>query len=466
MQGNARASSDDNPLSFSFLAMEAWPQRRGVKRRAARARPEVESAVGLCALSDRAGLDSAQEATLLSLAQRLGVAVDSPDETCAALAGALGNEWNVAWDSADALAAYAEQAARSRVLLAAAQGMREMRARPVDWDRYPPELKVVIVEQLVESSPQSVVALYETDSATRNLINRLRHPYLVADDDGNLVQAMLPMIDYARMAVATGQTRPLDIFLVSALCTLLAAAQQGLLIYDHNTQPILDGISSRGIGLADFVTLGLTDDEFLRWLDAPYGQEAARNLTQDEMRQVLVGPIAPDLVSIVRLWWQWLAHPFTSPIQRRIEMLLAEEPYTAADRDLSLFNDAVFVEPYSVSFTSAGDTQWRFRKPDVQAFFGGDVPGTFLDIWVREPYTWVRSSHQDFNDNRSQVVIPAIQEAVSADAPAVARRIAQAIEASIIKDQGDAATNNKLGNVRLCVRPCAPARRTVWTSLC
>ncbi|AJF96794.1 hypothetical protein TW95_gp0060 [Pandoravirus inopinatum] len=71
---------------------------------------------------------------------------------------------------------------------------------------------------LAETDPQYLVDLYDNDPDAIALLRPTTHEWITARR-GRLVRTRIPLIDYARLAAAFGQTDPMLLFLVGATCT-------------------------------------------------------------------------------------------------------------------------------------------------------------------------------------------------------------------------------------------------------
>jgi hypothetical protein len=76
-----------------------------------------------------------------------------------------------------------------------------------------------MAHHLAETDPQRLIDLYEDDPESMAFVETTTHKWITAQG-GNLIRTRIPLIDYARMAVAFGQNDPLTMFLEGATCTV------------------------------------------------------------------------------------------------------------------------------------------------------------------------------------------------------------------------------------------------------
>jgi hypothetical protein len=363
-------------------------------------------------LAERNGLDETQRATLDDLARSLGVppAIRDP---CPLLASVLGGEWAEAAQYADALAQRARDEAQSRALLRQLREgrvVRSVRARTLPdlaaaafpWENLPPEVRAIVVERLVETDPAAVLSLYRSNAQARDLIDRIRRPLLVADERGDLAQIRAPLIDYVRLVLATGLTDPLDIFLRAALCTLVATADalygDDIDVSDELSDADIVPYGPSGNPLyAALVTGGLTEDEFLRWLGTPEGEQALASHGQNiaTVRDIVVGPISQNLAGAVGAWWEWLSRGRGAPLATvpglRYATILGATEDAIDEQRLreDMANDVSLGPiPYGPSNSVQNVASLRSAWMDwdaVRGLLADRVPPSVIDRWLVTP---------------------------------------------------------------------------------
>nr|UMO79263.1 hypothetical protein [Pandoravirus aubagnensis] len=373
--------------------MEESLWMRGAKRRIESVRPDVAAAVGLCAHNDDDGgtnaLSQRQRQRLDDIAVRLGVA-PSPQGTCAALAAALGDEWTNASQSADIFAA--EEA---RAMGPLSVGPTQALLSGIAWSDLPPEMQVPIVRDLVERDPRSAVALYATGLAGAQPFIGETHVALAVDDTGALNQVDVPLIEYARLAAAFGETDPLDLFLASATCSLKALASwyaSSDIRPDAKPAPDAQSImraptattSAYMSALGEGITNEALDDIPLQQLTWAVDRLLASH-TMREARSILTGPLPGDAASIARQWYGFVTVPSTP----------AGRSYVPTDR-IGVRSDVLRVRPSVVPQTLAVTARGRgiplgmFPEPfNADAFremrLVGAVPPDQVRAWF-SPY--------------------------------------------------------------------------------
>lgn len=93
------------------------------------------------------------------------------------------------------------------------------------WERLPWELRLQMIEQMVDVQPRDVVALYQTSRAFHDAADYLTHPFYEMQESGAVpTQTRIPLIEYARLAANFGAGDPLQLFMAMALCVVRALA--------------------------------------------------------------------------------------------------------------------------------------------------------------------------------------------------------------------------------------------------
>jgi hypothetical protein len=93
-------------------------------------------------------------------------------------------------------------------------------ALPFNWTFLPVELQTEIVARLADTDPRAVLALRRMSVDAASVIRSVWHPFVRARD-GRLVPERIPLLDYARLAVAFRETDHVRLFLAMAECTML-----------------------------------------------------------------------------------------------------------------------------------------------------------------------------------------------------------------------------------------------------
>lgn len=292
--------------------------RRGAKRPAPSVRPQVSAAIGLCGQARRT---VQQEERLARFAAELGVPVSAQDgDPCRALANALGDEWSMASGSANLFAQEEARAEQSRNMLAqlrrerlqrqfypataAAQAGRAEEAQPTAfsvWSSLLPELRPVFIESLIKVDPRAALALSETSPEVADVLNRYSVRMPSVSDTGVLFNGRLPLIDYARLAVALGTTDPVALFLRASMCLLYALAD-----LEYGAE------QSGAFGAAPALPFWLE-------VDAIHGPSAGgvSAVVREGLRpregtsQALVGPLGANLATTASQWFEWVSAPPT-----------------------------------------------------------------------------------------------------------------------------------------------------------
>ncbi|AGO83456.1 hypothetical protein psal_cds_57 [Pandoravirus salinus] len=305
---------------------------QGTKRRAPSVRPEVAAAVGLCG-QPSGSLSVAQSERLGDVAALLGVP-PATNDPCAALPFLLGDEWTDALAVSDTLVEEEAQRERGRVAL---YEMRRARARrgfygtPAQritpttlWRDLTPELRIEVVERLADADARTILALYETNAEARAIVDRLKRDALAVDPRGTLVYDRVPLIDYARLAVALGKNDPTRLFLASALCSLRSLADlqvdnlnamEQVLGYPRTfanldaviemPPPSMTRTSTDRLIYSASIAAGLPFDQ-LTEAPAEYWETLARGMGPDaDLQAALSGPLADDLPGVVEQWRDW-----------------------------------------------------------------------------------------------------------------------------------------------------------------
>ncbi|AVK75645.1 hypothetical protein pneo_cds_38 [Pandoravirus neocaledonia] len=376
-----------NKKGVGAKGMEEPVWMRGAKRRIEPVRPDVAAAVGLCAHSNRddnSVLSQRQRQRLDDIAVRLGVA-PSPQGTCAALAAALGDEWTNASESADIFAAEEARAmgplsvAPSRALLSG-----------IAWSDLPPEMQVPIVRDLVERDPRAAAALYATGLAGARPFIGETHMAFIVDDQGALNQVNVPLIEYARLAAAFGETDPLDLFLASATCSLKALASwyaSSDIRPNAEPAPNAQSIMRAPTGVSDAYVSALgeglsneaVDDIPLQQLTWAIERLPADPTIFDVARSILTGPLPGDAANVARQWYEFVTTPST-PVGRS---------YVPTDK-IGVRSEVLRVRPSVVPQTLAVTAHERgiplgvFPEPfNADAFRGMRLVGTVPSEQVR-----------------------------------------------------------------------------------
>jgi hypothetical protein len=184
------------------------------------------------------------------------------------LARQYGPEWEDALRRArESIGARTVQHRRRETFFGSRGGLASLTAAStpgpgVDWSNLPPEIVERIVLTLADQRPAAVVALYKTNTEAADIIASATHPFVRARDGRLDATGRIPLLDYARLAAAFGETDPVRLFLAMALCPLRAyayiAIRQGA-GQDSETYPIADvGLSFRALSripLADAVRI-------------------------------------------------------------------------------------------------------------------------------------------------------------------------------------------------------------------
>ncbi|AVK75644.1 hypothetical protein pneo_cds_37 [Pandoravirus neocaledonia] len=316
--------------------------RRGVKRPAPSVRPQVSAAVGLCGQARRT---SEQDERLARFAAELGVPYDAQGgDPCRALANALGQEWSTAAGSANIFVQEEARAQQNRDMLA--QLRRERLRRqfyPATaeaqqtafslWSSLLPELRPVFVETLINVDPRAALAFYETGPDVADVFTQYSARVPSVSDTGALFNGRLPLVDYARLAVALGTTEPVTLFLRASMCLLYALAdleyraeQSGAFGKAAGLPFWMDAAPLYGIGsdaVSGFVRAGLPPSE-----NAP---------------PVLVGRLKDGIASTATQWLDWVSAPYgqltaaygatpASPVVRRYADIMGWQPVDVESR--------------------------------------------------------------------------------------------------------------------------------------
>lgn len=162
--------------------------------------------------------------------------------------------------------------------------------RPPEWSDLPTEIKVEVISHMVDSDPAGAMRFYGTCREATALMTAFRCCAFTVDDAGRLTRSAVPLVAYARSAVALGQTDPLRLFLADSLRTLKALANwhAATCIRWDGTTPYtkVRAVMARG---AAPLSIGDRPD-LSALIDA-------------------VGPLADDLPAIVRHWYDWMTAP-------------------------------------------------------------------------------------------------------------------------------------------------------------
>nr|UDO47252.1 hypothetical protein [Pandoravirus massiliensis] len=391
--------------------MQQYPMRSatGAKRRMEQVRPEVAAAVGLCASGNgnTAVLSERQRQRLDDIAMRLGV-TPSPRGTCADLAAALGQEWDLGSESADLFAA---QEARAAGPLPA--GPQTLPSLTTEWGDLPLEMQAAIVSQLVERDPRAAVALYATGAVGAEPFARQTHVALAVDDKGALNKVDVPLIEYARLAAAFGETDPLDLFLASATCSLKALAgwyASSDIRPDAKPAPDVQSIvraptdtsDAYGSALSEGIANEALDEMPLQQLTWAMDRLVA-SPTMRDARSTLTGPLPGDAASVARQWYGFVTAPSapaarsyvpTDGIGVRSQVLRVRPSVvpqtlaaTARQRGIPL---GVFPEPFNADAFREMRLVGTVPPEQVRSWFSpylADQPRVLkaLDAWVAGP---------------------------------------------------------------------------------
>ncbi|QBZ80655.1 hypothetical protein pclt_cds_57 [Pandoravirus celtis] len=295
--------------------MQQRPPVAGTKRRAESVRPDVATAVALCAQD---ALSERQHARLVTIARRLGVsALDNEDNLCATLAAALGDEWTQAAQEVDLFAAEEARAgARSRITTSTATATPL--SMPTDWVLLPPEMRERVAYALSDADPRAALALYASGYEGAEAFAGQTHAVPILDEQGELVERRLPLIDYARLSAALGAAGPVQLFLAAATCTLKAYANWRITGPDASAFPTVTAAAptkdERSLGPVNYATMldaGVTSDQ-LDQMSVGALAAVARSakdqptLTLGQLRALLDGPVGPDPASIARQWYHFV----------------------------------------------------------------------------------------------------------------------------------------------------------------
>lgn len=309
-------------------------QRRpaiGAKRRVPSIRPEVAAAVGLCG-QPAGSLSPVQIQRLDDIATLLRA--PPTDDPCAALASVLGDEWTDALAVQDALVEEEARTEHNRVALAASRRARADRAfygtpakaiLPTSiWGDLVPELRAEVVERIADVDMRTVLALYASGAAARDVIDGLRRDALAVDARGALARVRVPLIDYARLATVLGEADPTRLFLASALCSLKSLAdlqvdelngfEQALgvprtfgnveAVIATAPRDAMRGPTGRLVYSA-LITDGLPRAQLAEAPDE-YWEVLASGMGPDvDLRAALSGPLADDLPGAAAQWRNW-----------------------------------------------------------------------------------------------------------------------------------------------------------------
>ncbi|AVK75646.1 hypothetical protein pneo_cds_39 [Pandoravirus neocaledonia] len=332
------------------------------KRRMEQVRPDIATAVGLCAQGDNA-LSERQRQRLNDIAVRLGVAPSPDGGTCGALAAALGDEWDVASESADVFAAEEARIAAGRNPLRTSLALEPQ----LGWTDLPPEMRAEVARVLTDVDPRAAVALYASDPENARAFDAAAgHPIWVLDEYGQMVEDRIPLADYARAAAAFGVTNPTDLFLAGALCTLQAFANWYIANAPGGTFPRARNVAEHleaanapafegGVDFAPVLSRGI-DSNQLEQMDVSVLGNAVRGTTAQRqplslgrLRTLVGGPLGDNLSDVARQWYRFIAAPpavainAMTPLAVRASVLLggrAPRPFgisrVAPMRDMAL----------------------------------------------------------------------------------------------------------------------------------
>ncbi|AGO82700.1 hypothetical protein pdul_cds_579 [Pandoravirus dulcis] len=282
---------------------------QGTKRPREPTRPDVATAVGLCA--QWPALSVGQWHRLNEIATRLGAA-GSPEGPCGGLARVLGDEWTDALARADLFAA--EETRRTRSVPIAARGVGAAfpvptpPPVPTGWADLPLEMQVRIIHMLADRDPRAVLDFYASGPGAARALANESHVVFSVDDQGALVERRVPLLDYARAATAFGVDNALDLFLASAKCWLKALANWYTVAERHEGAFAPPGREAtrdpQAVDYADAVDAGLPDD-------VPEGAPTtgSAGITLRDLRAILVGPVPGSPAEVARQWYDYVRRP-------------------------------------------------------------------------------------------------------------------------------------------------------------
>ncbi|WBR14209.1 hypothetical protein pkur_cds_34 [Pandoravirus kuranda] len=285
-------------------------------------RPDIATAVGLCAQGDNA-LSERQRQRLNDIAVRLGVVPSPGSGTCGTLAAALGDEWTAASESADVFASEEARIAAGRDLPRTPLALEPR----LGWADLPPEMRAEVARALTDVDPRAAVALYASDPENARAFDAAAgHPIWVLDEYGQMVEDRIPLADYARAAAAFGVTNPTDLFLAGAACTLqalanwyIANAPAGMFPRARDAAERLEAASAPafegGVDFAAVLSRGI-DSNQLEQMDVGVLGDAVRGttvqrqpLTLGRLRALVGGPLGETPSEVARQWYQFIAAP-------------------------------------------------------------------------------------------------------------------------------------------------------------
>ncbi|QBZ80653.1 hypothetical protein pclt_cds_55 [Pandoravirus celtis] len=313
---------------MATMEMGTATERPTKKRHAPLVRPEVVTAVGLCAQSPET-LSPAQIRHLVNVAIQLGMPAWGDPRIY--LPEALGDEWTDAVALQDASTETNVRVKRRRAALpdsertgAFCRASIEPSAPTSIWHDLPPELRMQVAERLAEMDMRTVMALYGSNRDARAVISRLHRDVPAVDSHGTLVRQRVPLIDYARLASVLGESDPIRLFLASALCTLRSFADlqvdettgieqalgfsapfDGLDAVVATAQPDAPRGPTGRLVYSALITDGIAHAD-LEKMPAEYWEMLASSLgTAFDARASLSGPLADDLPGVVAQWRHW-----------------------------------------------------------------------------------------------------------------------------------------------------------------
>jgi hypothetical protein len=365
---------------------------------------------------------------------------------CANLATALGDEWEAA------LQHESQRATRRQRAANAPQSQRQVQRAPgaspsfAAWRYLPSEMRAAIIEQLADQSPASILALYGSDREDHDLINAMRHPLALAGADGRLAWTTVPLIEYARLAVALGQNDPLRMFLAAALCTLLAVADAQVDAFRTGRASLTnrEPPAPRQVRFDDPHLWRLVPDVY--WPHPDPAMLIMRGLSPAEYRQFIpefvrarpdavrsIGPLRGSLEDIVRQWLDWVTLPNSALADRLLVPLsdVASRYETMANWSADPYRQASFCRTGLTNAVAAGPPGSNYIDPceqvphllgavsleQVDSILGDVVPPSDLREWLGSA-----------NLDRRAPVSDRIQQAIAELGPGmVAHRIAEAV---------------------------------------
>lgn len=399
---------------------------------------------------------------LYIVSRHLGLPDIDGDYTCATIAEAVGAEWQQARDlllreqEIDAVArtALAEFYRLPPARRGDAMDAQEAIVRvpgpssaqvSASWSVLPNEMRAEVIQRLTDVDPSTVLSLYETDRNAHALIDDLTHALYGITNEGQIGESRIPLIEYARVAAALGESQPLRVLLASALCTLKALANVEVeaskstgqfsegpvyaLVENHTVPITADGKTGAFSSLIEsnlFPTLLDLDPYAVGYAFPGMDLASIRSLTE--------GPLPGDLPDVVRQWYEWLTKPADvlaetrPPIAARYMMTLRWRPdYADSEYDeprpfLSnmIMDDAVQAgtTPIDRGVPVADDDEvldrmrylGEFTHDEVQGAIGQYVRPTVLDVWIKSR-NWSQASRdmarrlveQHVNANRDDV---------------------------------------------------------------